>query len=390
MTMSEALTLEQIPVLSDKLTPLQRTLAESYQRVFIRGNRMDDLLIFSSMINEIAESPKLAWNIGVDYAECQSDRQLKALQESEDKLTEKLRESQEAKEQLDGRYRAIIAVINKYFGQEAPFEVDGDAAQFFDDYIQNAEQVAGSLEITSTGQGKYDALQSEFRPKLEPIFGTLAQSQSIEDCFRNLIARYYDYEKSFKKSREILASVLGEEQTSSVPLEDAVLLLKARLSGANSRIHQLEELIRQKDSPAKDVSSPDNEVNSPVNEAQRPTAVVQVQDTPRQAQDKRNPFLKVDGIYQFQSQNPGVAWIALSNFDIPRPLLKSMLLMAVGETNTWAEICKTLSVNSDVAKDIQRGFAHLINKLRTRSAGTVEIEEALDKKPVAHMLEVVS
>jgi hypothetical protein len=55
---------------------------------------------------------------------------------------------------------------------------------------------------------------------------------------------------------------------------------------------------------------------------------------------------------------------------------------------SWHDICKTISVNSDVARDIQRGFAHLINKLRTKAAGAPEIDEAIDKKPVAQMLEV--
>ena len=176
--------------------------------------------------------------------------------------------------------------------------------------------------------------------------------------------------------------MLGEAQVDGVPLSGAVLVLKGRYSGACARIAQQEATLAQKPTVVVEASK------EPASPAIPTHAVVHIEDSPRQAQDKRNPFLRVDGIFQFQSANPNVPWVALSNFDIPRPLLKSMLQMAIGEANTWHDICKTLSVNSDVARDIQRGFAHLINKLRTKAAGAPEIDEAIDKKPEAKMLEV--
>lgn len=441
--MTDTPTLVQMPTLSERLSPLQRTIAESYQRVFMRGNRTDDLLIFSSLINEIADSLVPVWKGGVDLADSNADqelerlksaidefktwdqnipvdyparvrflihseqahadkvdeldRQLIAQRNSEDNLSGKLKDAKELLESLQNDQEWSRAVLKEALGQQA--NVDSRSVHESIVYLlsqvaldkvmredtSSADEIAllkDQLKEATAAQEKYNALQAELRPKLEPIFGRQAQTESIEDCFRNLIARYNERESDIAKSREHLISVLGEAQVDGVPLSGAVLVLKGRYSGACARIAQQEAALAQKPTVVVEASK------EPASPAIPTHAVVHIEDSPRQAQDKRNPFLRVDGIFQFQSANPNVPWVALSNFDIPRPLLKSMLQMAIGEANTWHDICKTLSVNSDVARDIQRGFTHLINKLRTKAAGAPEIDEAIDKKPEAKMLEV--
>lgn len=400
------LTYSQMPALSERLTPLQRTLAESYQRVFMRGNRTDDLLIFSGLINEIADAPGPVWHVGVDLS--QSDhrelleyrqrlsefpnpdgselegpellgfiiswhdsyrtdnqllcRQIKELQASEDELTGKLKDVRELLESLEFDQDKSRAILKEALGEDANI----DTRPVYESIVQLFRK--SQLEAST-------ADDSSLQDELTLLKDQLAEATKVVE----------QHEANSRKAREHLVSVLGEQQVDAVPLADAVLMLKGRYSGACARIQQMEAQVNGQPKPLVDPMN--SVVVSPPIE---PKAVVHLADSPRQAQDKRNPFLRVDGIYQFQSNNPNVGWIALPNFDIPRPVLKSMLLMAVGEANTWQEICKTLSLNCDVARDVQRGFALLINKLRTKAAGAPEVDEAIDKKPVAQMLEAVS
>jgi hypothetical protein len=284
MTETLDITKVQIPALSERLTPLQRTIAESYQRVFMRGNRTDDLLIFSGLINEIANAPAPVWNVGVDLGESDVDRQIKALQDSETDLTKKLRliqsdlalaenviepfrkelfaaervdrdlahlisrlmfvwnkhkedgytlkssvtEQREAKEQAEGKYQTLIAVMGKHFGNDPAFHLADDMAQFLDSSVQSLieelEQAQEGVKRVSLNAEKYDQIHDDFRPKLEPIFGQQALSQSIEDCFRNLIARYNGACARITQLESLMAPAVNEVKAEGTPLSPCALI----------------------------------------------------------------------------------------------------------------------------------------------------------------------
>lgn len=294
------LTYSQMPALSERLTPLQRTLAESYQRVFMRGNRTDDLLIFSGLINEIADSQD-AKRPALGYVEATKlTEQVGALQASEDELTGKLKDVRELLESLEFDQDKSRAILKEALGEDANIDtrpVYESIVQLFrksqleastanDSSLQDEltllkDQLAEATKVVEESQHakqeKYAALHFEFRPKLEQFFGSQAQTQSIEDCFRNLIARHKHSETDISKAREHLISVLGEEQVDAVPMADGVLMLKARYSGACARIKQLEAQVGQLQASAVP--------QAPVISLQSPSAL----DTPSAADASNQP-----------------------------------------------------------------------------------------------------
>jgi hypothetical protein len=464
--MPEAPTLEstitQMPALSERLTPLQRTLAESYQRVFMRGNRPDDLLILTGLINEIADAPlpkKLRGSdIGcfdadeeefrqidesllkfehpdagepetraglIDFIlECYNEyvstnkqlgNQLKALQESEKGLTEKLRCAQEAAEQSEGKYQALVAVMGKHFGNHPEFHVSDDLAEYLDRSLLHS---VGSIKETDAYNllqneitllkdqlkdaagiiNSYESLHNEFRPKLEPFFGRQALTESIDDCFRNLVARHIRNETGIQKAREILISVLGESQVDGVSFEDAVMVLKGRYSGSCARIKQLEAQIGSKAGVSERVIENGQHIRDigvgfkselivdPPSPAQ---AVVEVQEEPKlkeAAEAKRGPGRPKKPVFVEQTDLSDLAKkFYLRGVPVLGDLRKhlpNVAQLAYGDGLTVTSIAKSLQIGLSDASDVLRVVDACLEVKRETEATQADFMAALEE--VAH------
>lgn len=115
-----------------------------------------------------------------------------------------------------------------------------------------------------------------------------------------------------------------------------------------------------------------------------PPPVRVITDTAVQVEDRRSPFVKVDGTFQFRQQNPDVPWLRLSNYNIPVPILRSLILMSTAEGGHVTTAAHALSLIPSVGTDLGRCFGRLIGMLRDGTATADDLDAAIAKRLEAH------
>lgn len=328
---------KELPPLSGNLTNLQRTLAETYQRVFVNGNRIDDAMILTSLINEVADRKQVEGEANQDTAELlilveqlKSDlRSATRVNDEWEKSYRPLSEERwksitaaltwlgqeydhavwyelpsvirelassltEAKEQSEGKYQALVTVIEKHFGNDPGFATTEDRAEFLDSTIQ---ALRDELELTKV-------LTEETKPEAVPVPVVTEQAAEV---------------------------VVPVAVVPSVP------------------------------SPSEGAS------------------VTRIDQTLEQFLDNRSPFVKRDGLAQFLSRNPEEKWVKTTKFDIPAKIAIAFLASRVSGQLTAEDACDMLSIQRDAGKSLLAPYGVFIKRAKDESKPSI-INEAVEER----------
>lgn len=335
---------KELPPLSGNLTNLQRTLAETYQRVFVNGNRIDDAMILTSLINEVADRKQGEGGAGEDTAELlilveqlKSDlRSATRVNDEWEKSYHDLRNERlmgitaaltwmgqeydhavryelpsvirelaigltEAKEQAEGKYQALVAVIDKHFGNDPGFATTEDRAEFLDSTIQALKDELASAQLTIENDAP---TAEETKPEAVPI-------------------------------------PVVEEQAAEVVVPVAV--------------------VPSAPSPSEGAS------------------VTRIDQTLEQFLDNRSPFIKLDGRAQFLSKNPEEKWVKTTKFDIPAKIAIAFLASRVSGQLTAEDACDMLSIQRDAGKSLLAPYGVFIKRAKDESKPSI-INEAVEER----------